>query len=326
MYRIVLLLLCSWNIMTAGAQELRREDFQIIDTYAGELGAMEDLNLGTIVAALGKKCTAEQQLTRELQLTRAFYYWLTHQVSFDCKAFHHPRQHPASASSALMQRKATSEGYAHLFKAMCDLVHINCEVVSGVYRRRLEDIGRFDPESRHYWNIIQIENTKFQIDASLGSGETDEQVKRFTPKYTDAWWLANRLCFTLTHFPDDNTRQLLEIPLTKQEVSQAPLVHARAMVTGVIPVKSLKGILRGREDTSVQVKCNPQRPDMIRSIQLSFDKGPLEKTAFHIDEFGLWITLPYGPEGSHRLEVYVNGDVAFTFRTESRPAPKKAKR
>jgi len=319
-YLFVLFFYCSW-LPALQAQEIRREDFFIADDYARDVGPMKDLNLGTIVDSLSKKCTSDQQKIRELLVTRTFYYWLGHNISFDVKAYHHPQQNAGSASAALMERQATSEGFANLFKAMCDLAHIDCEVVTGVYRRSINDIGNFDADKRHFWNIVQIDGSKFLMDASLGAGITDEAVRHFDPTFSDAWWLANRLCFALMHFPDDNSKQLLELPVTKAEFTQAPLIHGGATISGLIPAKSIKGTLRGREDTSIQIKCNPQRP--IHSISLSYDGAEKKPAVFKAGEYGFWITIPYGPAGEHRIDLYANDKLAFTFKTDVRPAPKK---
>lgn len=316
---LVSLLFYCCCLLPASGQELRKEDFLIADNYAREAGPMHDMNLGTIVDSLTQRCNATQeQLVRELQVSRTFFYWLARNIAFDCKAWHHPKQDAASASAALTDRKATSEGFARLFKAMCDLAHIPCEVISGVYRFRPEDIGKFDPEARQFWNIIQIENTKFLIDASLGGGSTDDAVRRIIPEYTDAWWLSTRMSFALSHFPDNSSDQLLEIPLTRTEFTQAPLVHPAAIAINILPGRKLKGILRGREDTSEVIRCTALFPEKIRSVNLSYDNNAPVPATFNADEFGLQITIPYGEAGEHIVTVLVGDKKVFTFRTAAR--------
>jgi len=315
---ITLLILCNYSL-AALADKPKKEDFLDIDTMAQRLGPMKDLRLETIVDTLKAGCSTE------LEILRAFYYWETHAVAFDCKAYHNPDRNSATASAALMSRKATSEGFANLYKAMCDIAHIKCEVVAGVYRRDADDIGNFNESARQYWNIVESDGTKFVVDASLGAGTTDAKVKNFTPEYTDAWWLSTRTLFALTHFPDSAKHQLLQIPVTKQEFTSSPVVAGYAIVMNISPFKTMKGELHGREDTSASLVFSVLKPESINKASAAYDDMPAREIPAMLEENKLTLKVPYGNAGNRVIYLFVNNKLCYIFKADVRPAPKKKK-
>lgn len=314
---LLVLVLCFSLSSKSNAQKIRKEDYFFVDSLAQKAGQMKGFGLQYIVDSLTAYCKTE------LQITRAFYFWQTHFVAFDLKRKKHPGKFQDNASSALMERKASSEGFAQMFKAMCDLKKIECSVVKGVLRYRNEDIGHFDEQKVHYWNVISINNTSYLIDVSQGIGRFEG--KYFIKEFTDAWWLCNRKLFAVSHFPDDSKMQLLELPITKKEFSQSPLVLPGAIIAGLLPGKSLKGILRGLADDSMQLKFNLAGKLNILSMQISFDNDARIPLAYDFDEFGFYLKIPNGKVGKHKATIYCNNAPAFIFKTEMRRNNKKPK-
>ena len=257
---LLLVLLCSIGLL-ARAEKEKKEDYFDIDIMAQKLGPMKDMRLETIVDSLKAGCTTE------LETLRALYAWEAHFVTFDCKAQRNPDKNSGSATVALMTRKTNAEGYANLFKAMCDIAGIKCNVVAGVYRRGTNAIGDFEAAERQYWNVAELKGTQYLVDACLGAGYTDEKIKTFTTEYTDAWWLSTRTLFALTHFPDSAQYQLLQVPVTKQEFASAPLVSPGAIVqkkpcakrnTGVFPREKV-AVGHGHGELDLSIKLRWQR-------------------------------------------------------------------
>lgn len=316
--RLCILLLIGNHALIGVAQNIKKEDFFIIDSFAQKAGSLSGNSLEYIVDSISSHCT------NELQMTRAFYCWEATYIAFDIKRHKNSKSELDNASTALMERKASSEGFAQMFKAMCDLKHIDCKVVKGVVRRKVDDIGTFNPDAIQYWNIVQIDNTSFVIDASMGAGELDEKGHHFFKKYTDAYWLCNRKLFALSHFPDDKEMQLLEIPLTRAEFSEAPIVGPMTIITGITPTRAVKGTIRGVVDSSTVYKFNiAGRLQYVPSVQVSYDKGNRIDVPFDFDEFGFYISIPHIMVGEHSVEVYLGNSLAFVFKADIRKGSKK---
>ena len=83
----------------------------------------------------------------------------------------------STAYNVIINRIGNSEGFAMAFKALCDKVNIDCQVVNGKYMG--ED---------HYWNIVTFGGSSYHIDIPSGkNGEPaflrgDEYMKE------NYWW------------------------------------------------------------------------------------------------------------------------------------------
>lgn len=303
--------------VNVSAQKIKKEDYFPIDAFVQKAGPMKGFGLQYIVDSISKECATE------LQMTRAFYYWQTHFLSFDFKRKKHP-DYKDDASTALMERKAASLGFARMFASMCALKKIDCKIIKGVLRYRIKDINQFDKDELHYWNIVSINNTQYLIDVSLGMGNFDEKGKHLYKQFTDAWWLSNRKLFASTHFPDDKSNQLLEVPITKNEFAQGPIVAASAIVLGILPSKSAKGIIKGVAGDSTILKFNFVGKLNVRSLEAVLDNEQRINLNYDFDEFGFYITVPNGKEGEHILKIFCNNSLVFAFKTDMRKARKIA--
>ena len=83
----------------------------------------------------------------------------------------------ATAYSVVLNNTGTSEGYAMAFKALCDKLLIDCQVIS----------GKLDGEV-HYWNIVTFEGVSYHIDITAAKTEfpiflcSDEYIREHY------WW------------------------------------------------------------------------------------------------------------------------------------------
>lgn len=302
------------NISATYAQKIKREDYFAIDTFVQRCGPMEGMRLGFITDSITRQCHTE------LEMTRAFYRWETLFVEFDTRRVRRPGNFPDNAASALNERKAASEGYARMFKAMCDLKSISCEVVHGLIRRDERDIGELNTEAWHYWNIITINNTRFVVDVSLGVGEMDRKRKFFYRKYTDAWWLSNRKIFLLSHFPDRPEMQLQNIPIKKQQFSKGPIASTGALTSGLMA--NGDGTLKGIEDSALILKHTFSSKVSLPGVYVSYDDEPRKEAVFDLDNYGVYLTLRFPKAGEYLIKVYVStaddvsGSLAYTYKAQ----------
>jgi hypothetical protein len=309
---LFILFICLFTIPEkTSAQKIKKEDYFFIDALVQKAGPMKGFGLQYIVDSITKECKTE------LQMTRAFYYWQTHFVPFDRRR-KTQKKSKDDASSALMERKAASHGLALMFQAMCALKKIDCSLVAGTIRYRLKDIGQFDPDEIHYWNIVTINNTQYLIDVSLGIGSFDEKGKHMIPSYTDAWWLCNRKLFASSHFPEHPKQQLLEVPINKKEFSHGPIVWPGAIVAGLIPSRSSKGIIRAKQGDSTNMLFNFAGQLNVRSVEMSIDDASRIPLNYDFDEFGLSLKLEHPKAGKHKIALYFNNSLAFVYVSEVR--------
>jgi len=165
---------------------------------------------------------------------------------------------------------------------------------------------------------VTINNTQYLIDVSLGIGSFDEKGKHMIPSYTDAWWLCNRKLFASSHFPEHPKQQLLEVPINKKEFSQGPIVWPGAIVAGLIPSRSSKGIIRAKQGDSTNMLFNFAGKLNVRSVEMSMDDASRIPLNYDFDEFGLSLKLEHPKAGKYKIALYFNNSLAFVYVSEVR--------
>ena len=112
------------------------------------------------------------------------------------------------------------QDYSELFKALCDISNIECQVVVGSGKNDSQDIGFYS--SNHAWNAVKV-NGKFQLfDLTWAAGGVSSS-NIFTKKFNPLYFNTEPSVFVLNHFPDDQNWQLLENPISKNSYINSPI-------------------------------------------------------------------------------------------------------
>jgi len=296
------------------AQDVDREAFQDTDSLVSALGPMQDSSLKRIVRSTTALCRDQACLVR------AIYKWIINNIEYDCLMAGRPERVNNSASNVLATRKGTSLGYANLVAEMCRIAGLSCSVVTGLAKWDSEHIGRVDNKTNsHSWNVVQARNRWFVLDASHGAGFCEG--RDFVSQQTDAWFLTNRKLFALCHFPHDKRLQLLDTPIERAAFIAAPVIGPTASVFGIFPMQGQRGILRGRQDSSLLVSfvVRPIRM-MERIISVSvIAAGILKEIPFSKTEDILTVIIPFPKEGKYPVTLLVNNGNVMSFRAEVLP-------
>lgn len=296
------------------AQTLDRLSFRTTDSLVMARGSMADSSLRSIVRHITPLCQSQA-----CQL-RAIYMWVSKNISYDCAGSRHPEQVNNSASYVLANRTAVSKGYAVLVAEMCRIAGITCEVVSGVARRDPDDIGRVDNKKQAAsWNVARAGDRWFVIDAAWGAGYCDR--REFVPELTDAWFLTNRKLFALCHYPANKRWQLLDTPIERSAFAQAPVIGPVSSIIGLLPAGGQRGLLRGRQDSSVRIALTLKAAEEVLTMLVVSD-GITTPVQFDRAGDQLSVTIPYPKSGKYPIGLLINttsisnGGPAFIFRAE----------
>jgi len=306
-FTVVCMLLISVH---ANAQPIDKNELaQKVGIYMKRLGPMQGSTITNIIDSI------RNAQFNEVETTYAIYYWLTHYVDFDSKAFHHRHQANFSASAALTERKATSEGYAALFKAMCDIARIECVVIDGFAKAQPEFVGRIKDRNKHSWNAVKIRNTWYYVDATWGAGTVNRKFREYEKNYSDAWFFTKRQLFQLSHYTASRKWQLADEPVNRSVFTNAPTIHKGAVVLQVFPEEQLKGRLRGKEKDCKRIVLDMELPDKINSAEvlIAGKKIPVD---FYKQGHTLSVDLPFPKKGKYPVLLYLNGTPSYGFMAE----------
>ncbi|MCK9206354.1 MAG: hypothetical protein M0P66_04505 [Salinivirgaceae bacterium] len=204
--RISLVFLLWVASFTAPAQ-----DFSSIDAYARNTPQPKTKNADDLATYL------HQQAITDLEKVRAYYVWITQNIAYDTKSYFSGKSNPETSPEAtLKKRRAICQGYSELFKALCDIGNIPCFVVDGYSKGYGYKPGKKFNSTDHAWNVVQLNQKWYLIDATWGAGYVTEQ-QQFEQKFKEEYFLADPKKFILNHLPSDPMWQLLPCPLTMEE-------------------------------------------------------------------------------------------------------------
>jgi len=147
----------------------------------------------------------------------------------------------------LDQHKGVCQGYAMIFKKMCNLAGIDCEVVPGYTRTEYYEIGTMG-NLDHAWNVVRLNSEYYLVDATWAAGgcakDDDGRLLAFNKHFNDYYWLTPPEAFVRNHFPEDAKWTLIK-NYKKENFSANPFyegglisyIQLLAPSTGIIHVK-----------------------------------------------------------------------------------------
>ena len=224
------------------------------------------------VAALAQSLTAPFQ--SEADKAEAIFGWIAHHVRYDCKKFHankpvqikaHSKEELARkivehkrtmAEKTAKHRKGICGDYSELFKALCDEAGLEAVVVTGNARDFYKPF-RSAHDNPHAWNAVKIDGEWRLLDATWAAGRTDENVKKFTRRFSPGFFRTPPAWFAQNHFPDDPSWQLLDPPLDKKAFVRQPLINYGQAQFAIEDFSETALVVQGKDyDREIKIKFN----------------------------------------------------------------------
>ncbi|MCX8058724.1 MAG: hypothetical protein N3A58_04870 [Spirochaetes bacterium] len=183
-------------------QNFDPSNFSSIDNYARNVPSQYSSD----IEILTKYLVATSK--NDLEKARALWIWITDNISYDVYGLYPGFVSNYDADSTFQNRKGVCSGYASLFKKMCDIANIKCEIIKGFAKDYKYDPSNTGiPKNNHVWNAININNKWYLIDATWGAGYTDGFS--FKKEYEEFYFCPDPDKLLYTHFPEDPFWQLV---------------------------------------------------------------------------------------------------------------------
>lgn len=216
-------------------------EYHITDSIAGTITYKDDLKL--LVYELTKNQGTE------LLKARAIFIWIADNIAYDYRAYNKNRRikpfkckdknctdkyaewEEKLLKKVLNNKEAVCDGYARLFKKMCDYAGLRTDVVSGYIKNDPSHIGRMGILD-HAWNSIIINGKYYFLDVTWAAGgcsEDDEgKLDAFHKNFNDYYWLTPTYKFLRNHYPAaDNLPNIMTD--SKQNYRNAPYIASQWM-------------------------------------------------------------------------------------------------
>ncbi|HEX2532505.1 MAG TPA: transglutaminase domain-containing protein [Chitinophagaceae bacterium] len=332
-----MLLICGFLGRSAGAQSPSLH-FSSIDHKAME---QDDLRPDS----LAYKLTAP--FTSELEKTRAIFRWITGHIAYRTRlpfsrsgryAARHRSETEDSvldskplnervAYEVLRDREAVCDGYARLFKTLCDYAGIRSELVTGYVRTGGNRPGSF--RSNHTWNAVRIDSTWYLADATWASGYITYLTEEFVRSYDDFYFLTPPDQLIRSHFPEDVRWTLLPQTPTVREFQQTPFKCMAFSSSQILRFFPSTGIIEATVGDSVRIELETVDADkkMMVYTGLPLDSArfstPIPDTGTGAVVRGRNISYTFYPAtpGEDWLNVVYNNYTVLRYRLRIRPRP-----
>jgi transglutaminase/protease-like cytokinesis protein 3 len=127
------------------------------------------------------------------------------------------------AEGVLRKRVAFCDGYARLFKTLCDYAGITSELITGYAKTSNRKRTDYSFRSNHRWNAVMIDSTWKLLDATWASGYISSGSNDFVRRFDDKYFLSPPEEFIKDHYPEDTRWTLLPSPPSFKDYLNAPL-------------------------------------------------------------------------------------------------------
>ncbi len=195
--RLLFVICCLAPALRSPAQ------FSAMDRHAFRAPDSLSRDLPALVAYLVAPAKTDEEKARSL------YVWVLRHLSYDQAASRQDKRINQSVGDILQRRRGTCFDYAKLYEALCQHAGLNCRMISGYARPRLEStVGLREPD--HAWNAVLLDGEWRLLDATWGDGGGKDE---WSTSYGHDYFLPPPEYFLLNHLPANPVWQLLEYPV-----------------------------------------------------------------------------------------------------------------
>ncbi|GAC1424690.1 MAG: hypothetical protein NVSMB7_00780 [Chitinophagaceae bacterium] len=162
------------------------------------------------------------------------------------------------AETVLQNKSAVCDGYARLFKSLCDYAGLRSAIISGFAS------GDYSRESKfrcnHTWNAVYIDSAWHLLDVTWASGYTNYGGDEFIKRYDETYFLAAPEDFIRDHFPDDLRWTLMDKPTLPREFKKAPYRNKSFSKYRIVYYAPATGVIEAAVGDTIQIVLETADP------------------------------------------------------------------
>jgi transglutaminase/protease-like cytokinesis protein 3 len=275
---------------------------------------------------LAQKLTA--QCTNDMEKVKAIFGWITENIAYQVKPRYnrggksfskYEIEDPSDTASVLKplnervadlvirRKEAFCDGYARLFKTLCDFSGVKAEVITGYSRIVLDRNGQ-KFKSNHTWNAVCIDSTWRLLDVTWASGFITYSGGDFIRRYDNSYFLTPPQQFINDHYPEDLQWTLLPQPPSLKEFYASPFRQQGFVRSAITSYKPEKGVIDAAIGDTIKLE-----------LETSY-RSATDPYAYEAPQISYWDTAFQSPTSSW---VYIkpvfagNGKISYRYPVQS---------
>lgn len=215
--------------------------------------------------------------TSDRDKVTSIFRWITENISYNIRPYYYADHFrnglyedddtgalkPLServAIEVLKKRIALCDGYARLFKTLCDYAGIKSEVIlgyadGGMSHRRLKFT------SNHRWNAVYLDSSWYLLDPTWASGFVTYSSNDYMQSFNNHYFLTPADEFIRDHYPEDLQWTLLPKPPAISEFKYSPFKNNAFIKYKIESYKPQSGTIDALPGDTIQIELETGDPD-----------------------------------------------------------------
>ena len=278
----------------------------------------------------------------DLEKVRSIFRWITENIAYRTKNIVSSRGsmkyfieeedtlskslNERIAVDVLKKREAVCDGYARLFKTLCDYAGLRSEIITGYARSNMDRIGS-QFKSNHRWNAVLLESNWYLLDATWASGYITYNSDQFIKAYDNYYFMTPPEQFIKDHYPEDSRWTLLASPPTLKEFYRTPFKHSAFSKYSIVSFTPARGVIDASIGDTIKVELTMTynrtteiAPDTLKDIHvlpLAFSLDSLTPANYNNKNNISYLYTVISP-GIEWLNVIYNDDVVLRYKLNIR--------
>jgi transglutaminase/protease-like cytokinesis protein 3 len=203
------------------------------------------------------------------------------------------------AEMVLRSQSAVCDGYARLFKTLCDYAGIPAVIVTGYARDEVSRSGvKF--RANHNWNAVYTDSAWHLLDVTWASGYTSYFGDAFIQHFSDYYFFTDPKIFIEDHFPDDLQWTLLATPPAVKEFERAPYRPKPFIKYNIVSYQPANGLIDAAVGDTIHIELETSNADADRRIGA-------DSTCFNNDMLANYLAVaflqPNAPDNARNRKI-----------------------
>lgn len=187
----------------------------------------------------------------------------------------------------LLRKKAVVDGYARLFKKLCDLNYIQCEIITGYARTKPYQVGNNMPIN-HSWNAVMIDANWYYLDVTWAAGycpEDDEtgRLIKYIKDFKNYYWLSPFERFSRNHYPKKGNF-VEQTNLTKEQFFMKPYYYSVEILENLSEDIPATGVIKVRKGETIHFKFDYRQEIKLLQINSNVFRNPSLWTTIQVSK------------------------------------------